>query len=58
MAGGGEADARALADAVRASKADGVPIVVGVTGPVADHHSVQALAASLLDGVCLGLSQG
>jgi hypothetical protein len=47
----------ALAGAVRASLADGAPTYVSITGGASDDHSVQALAASLLDGLCLGLTR-
>jgi lysozyme family protein len=53
--GGGDAVAAALAVAVRASKADGTPVFVRLSDEGMDARSVQALAASLLDGVCLGL---
>jgi Putative peptidoglycan binding domain len=54
----GDALAAALAGAVRASLADGAPAVVRVADSALDDHAVQALAASLLDGLCLGLTRG
>jgi lysozyme family protein len=54
----GGALAAALAGAVRASVADGAPTVVRIADAVLDDHAVQALAASLLDGMCLGLTRG
>jgi len=53
----GDALAAALAGAVRASLADGLPTVVRLADASLDDHSVQALAASLLDGLCLGLTR-
>ena len=55
--GRGEAATSALAGAVRAALADGAPASVRIVEPAFDDHSVQALAASLLDGLCLGLTR-
>jgi hypothetical protein len=54
----GDALAAAIAGAVRASLADGAPTVVRIADASLDDHSEQALAASLLDGLCLGLTRG
>jgi lysozyme family protein len=53
----GDALAAALAGAVRASLADGAPAVVRIADAARDDHSMQALAASLLDGLCIGLTR-
>lgn len=61
--GGPPADGSAQAIAARfaadvSTSADGdAPVVVRIANVARDDHSTQALAASLLDGLCLGLAQ-
>ncbi len=55
--GGGDAVAAALSTAVRTWTIDGTPVVVRVSDIGLGDRAVQALAASLLDGLCLGLSR-
>lgn len=52
-----DAPTEALAAAVVACVSDGAPMVVVLDDPPTDDRAVQALAASLLDGLCLGLSR-
>jgi lysozyme family protein len=54
----GDVLSSAIAAAVRASLMDGAPTVVRIADAALDDHAVQALAASLLDGMCLGLTRG
>jgi hypothetical protein len=54
---GGDAVAKAFAAAVRTSIAEGSAVRVRIPDEGLDDRSVQALAASLLDGLCLGLSR-
>lgn len=53
---GGETLSRRLAAAVASAEQADARIVVLVETPSPDEHSLQALAVSLLDGVCLGLA--
>jgi peptidoglycan hydrolase-like protein with peptidoglycan-binding domain len=54
----GRAVAARLAECVRAARSGAEPVVLNLADAVLDDHAVQALAASLLDGLCLGLSRG
>jgi peptidoglycan hydrolase-like protein with peptidoglycan-binding domain len=53
---GGEALSRRLAVAVASVDPADPRVVVHVDRPAEDEHSLQALAVSLLDGLCLGLA--
>jgi peptidoglycan hydrolase-like protein with peptidoglycan-binding domain len=52
-----DATSEGLASAVVACVSDGTAVVVLLDDPPTDDHGVQALAARLLDGLCLGLSR-
>jgi lysozyme family protein len=51
------ATSEALASAVAACVSDGAPVMLLLDDPPTDDRGVQALAACLLDGLCLGLSR-
>jgi peptidoglycan hydrolase-like protein with peptidoglycan-binding domain len=53
---GGEALSKRLAVAVASADPSDRRVVVHIDRPAADEHGLQALAVSLLDGVCVGLS--
>ena len=53
---GGEALSRRLAVAVASVDPADPRVVVHVDRPAADEHALQALAVSLLDGLCVGLA--
>jgi peptidoglycan hydrolase-like protein with peptidoglycan-binding domain len=52
----GDALTRLLASAIPWAVGESLPVTVVVSDPPVDEHAVQALAVSLLDGVCLGLA--
>jgi len=52
---GGAALTRSVSRAVADGRDAGRPVVVVTDGEAGGDHSVQALAASLLDGLCLGI---
>ncbi len=53
---GGEALSKRLAVAVASVDTSDPRVMVHVDRPTADEHGLQALAVSLLDGLCVGLS--
>jgi len=53
---GGEALSRRLAVAVASVDPVDPRVIVYVDDPSADEHSLQSLAVSLIDGLCLGLA--
>ena len=53
---GGEALSRRLAVAVASVDPAAPRVIVYVDDPSADEHSLQSLAVSLIDGLCLGLA--
>jgi lysozyme family protein len=53
---GGEALSRRLAAAVASADPSGPRVIVHVGDPSSDEHSLQSLAVSLIDGLCLGLA--
>ena len=53
---GGEALSRRLAVAVASADPVDPRVIVYVDDPSADEHSLQSLAVSLIDGLCLGLA--
>ncbi|HEY5517725.1 MAG TPA: peptidoglycan-binding protein [Coriobacteriia bacterium] len=53
---GGEALSRRLAAAVASADPMDAHVIVHVDEPAEDEHTLQALAVSLIDGLCLGLA--
>jgi lysozyme family protein len=53
----GQESSDGMASAVVACAADGDPVVVVLDDPPTDERAIQALAACLLDGLCMGLSR-
>jgi hypothetical protein len=53
---GGEALSRRFAAAVASADPAGARVIVHFDDPAADEHVLQALAVSLIDGLCLGLA--
>lgn len=53
---GGEALSRRLAAAVASAGRTDAHVIVHVDEPAEDEHGLQALAVSLIDGLCLGLA--